>query len=236
MSSPAIVLLHGLFGFSRIIYWDYFNGVRKFYEQRGLRVLVPRVPGASTIDVQARSLARQLAGERGPLHLIAHSMGGLYARYYITHCDGHKKVRSLTTLSTPHRGSPAADYICNNISFYRLFDGVHELTTGHMKTFNENTPDSATVRYYSYSSSRPVNELPWSVRDLARIIQQAEGANDAQVSVTSAIWGEHVRTLHADHFEVIGQNFWLNPFRQRRRFDHLDLYREIADRITQQSG
>jgi triacylglycerol lipase len=235
MSSPVIVLLHGLFGFSRIIYWDYFNGVQNFYEQRGFRVITPRVPPASNIEIQAKSLARQLEGESGPLHLIGHSMGGLYARYFITHCEGHKKVRSLTTLATPHRGSSAADYICKSISLYRLFDGVHELTTGHMKMFNENTPDSTEVRYRSYSSCRPVSELPWSVRDLGRIIQQAEGANDVQVSVTSAIWGEHVRTLHADHFEVIGQNFWLNPFQQRVKFDHLALYHEIADWITRDS-
>ena len=235
MSHPTIVLLHGLFGFSRIIYWDYFNGVRDFYEQQGFRVLVPRVPGASTIDVQANSLAKQLENDPGSLHLVAHSMGGLYARHFITHCNGHKKVQSLTTLSTPHRGSPAADYICNSISFFRFFNGVHALTADSMKLFNETTPDMPDICYRSYSAARPMDELPWSVRDLSRVIQEAEGANDAQVSVASAIWGEHVRTLHADHFEVIGQNFWLNPFRQRKKFNHFDLYREIADWITQNS-
>ncbi|MFC1536520.1 esterase/lipase family protein [Pseudomonadota bacterium] len=232
---PSIVLLHGLFGFSRIIYWDYFNGVRVFYERQGFRVLAPRVPGAANIDVQANSLAKQLENESGPLHLIAHSMGGLYARYYISNCGGDKKIKSLTTLATPHRGSPAADYICNSISFFRLFSGVHALTTASMKQFNEHTPDAPGVSYRSYSASRPVDELPWSVRDLGRVIQKAEGANDAQVSVTSAIWGEHARTLNADHFEVIGQNFWLNPFKHRRKFDHFVLYREIADWITEHS-
>lgn len=235
MNRPKIVLLHGLFGFSRIIYWDYFNGVREFYERQGFQVLAPRVPGASSIDVQANSLAKQLENESGPLHLIAHSMGGLYARHYISNCGGDKKVKSLTTLATPHRGSPAADYICNSISFFRLFSGVHALTTASMKQFNGHTPDAPGVSYRSYSASRPVNELPWSVRDLGRVIQKAEGANDAQVSVASAIWGEHARTLNADHFEVIGQNFWLNPFKQRRKFDHFDLYREIADWITEHS-
>jgi len=233
MSRPTIVLLHGLFGFSRIIYWDYFNGVRAFYEQRGFRVLVPRVPGASTIDVQASSLARQLENETGPLHLVAHSMGGLYARHYISHCSGAQKVKSLTTIATPHRGSAAADYVCSSLSLYRLFNAVHNLTRESMSKFNEDTPDSPHVSYRSYSAQRPLNELPWSVRDLARVIQKNEGANDSQVSTTSAVWGEHVRTLHADHFEVIGQNFWLNPFRRRKRFDHLDLYREIAGWIAQ---
>lgn len=235
MSSPTIVLLHGLFGFSRIIYWDYFNGVRSFFENEGFRVLTPRVPPASSIEIQAKSLARQLESETGPLHLIGHSMGGLYARHYIAHHGGHEKVKSLTTLATPHRGSSAADYICKSISFYRLFNGVHELTTRHMKTFNENTPDSANVRYRSYSSCRPMNELPWTVRDLGRIIEKSEGENDVQVSVTSAIWGDHIKTLHADHFELIGQNFWLNPFKKRNKFNHINLYREISEWIKKES-
>ncbi len=231
MSTPTIILLHGLFGFSRIIYWDYFNGVRNYYERKGFRVLTPRVPGASSIDTQAASLARQLENESGPLHLIGHSMGGIYARHFITHCDGYKKVRSLTTLATPHCGSSAADYICNSVSFFRLFDGVHALTTTSMRRFNKNTPDLPGICYRSYSASRPVDELPWAVRDLGRIIQQTEGANDAQVSVISARWGEHIKTLHADHFELIGQNFWLNPFKRRKKFNHLDLYHEIGDWI-----
>ncbi len=236
MNSPTLVLLHGLFGFSRIIYWEYFNGVRALLEKEGFRVITPRVPPASGIKVQAESLARQLKAEAGPLHLIGHSMGGLYARYYITHCGGHEIVKSLTTISTPHRGSPAADFICNSISFYRLFNGVHELTSEHMKLFNASTSDLAGVHYRSYSSCRPMDELPWTVRDLARIIEKDEGSNDSQVSVNSARWGEHVKTLHADHFELIGQNFWLNPFKQRKRFNHLDLYLEITDWITGHSG
>ncbi|MDX8403125.1 MAG: alpha/beta fold hydrolase [Mariprofundaceae bacterium] len=233
MSRPTIVLLHGLFGFSRIIYWDYFNGVSSFLENEGFRVLTPRVPPASSIKTQAKSLARQLENESDPLHLIAHSMGGLYAREYIAHHGGQEKVKSLTTLATPHRGSSAADYICKSISFYRLFKGVHELTTQHMKIFNENTPDSVEVHYRSYSSCRPIGELPWIVRDLGQIIEKTEGENDVQVSVGSAIWGEHVSTLHADHFELIGQNFWLNSFKKRERFNHMSLYREISEWIKE---
>jgi len=235
MNRPTVVLLHGLFGFSRVIYWEYFNGVRAFLEKEGFRIIAPRVPPASSIEIQAKSLAQQLKHETGSLHLIGHSMGGLYARYYIRHCGGHEIVKSLTTLATPHRGSSAADFICKSISFYRLFSGVHQLTTEHMKTFNENTPDSAGVHYRSYSACRPMNELPWTVRDLGHVIEKAEGNNDVQVSVSSARWGEHVKTLHADHFELIGQNFWLNPFKQRKRFDHLGLYREITDWITDHS-
>jgi phospholipase A1 len=46
------------------------------------------------------------------LSLIAHSMGGLISRYFLESGDfagpGHKAVRRLLTLGTPHRGAPMA--------------------------------------------------------------------------------------------------------------------------------
>lgn len=41
-------------------------------------------------------------------HIIGHSMGGLLARHYIQHCGGDRRVKSLITLGTPHRGTPTA--------------------------------------------------------------------------------------------------------------------------------
>lgn len=38
--------------------------------------------------------------------IVAHSMGGLLARYYIEHLTGHRTVRHLVTAGTPHRGAP----------------------------------------------------------------------------------------------------------------------------------
>ena len=40
--------------------------------------------------------------------IVAHSMGGLLARYYIEHLGGHRAVRHLITAGTPHRGAPLA--------------------------------------------------------------------------------------------------------------------------------
>ena len=231
MSTPTIVLLHGLFGMSRMLGRDYFMGVKAFYIQAGFRVLTPSLPPASRINVQAKALAAQLADEQGPIHLVAHSMGGLYARHYITHLGGHEKVRSLTTLSTPHRGSPIADYVCQSISIFRLFSGVHDLSTASLKRFNAHTPDMPQVQYRSYSASRPVQEIPWYINDLYNIVEQAEGANDGEVSIASAQWGEHVATLHADHFELIGQHFWFNPFKKRLKFNHHPVYHQIGQWI-----
>ncbi|RMG92283.1 MAG: alpha/beta hydrolase, partial [Zetaproteobacteria bacterium] len=174
---PTAVLIHGLFGFRKLLWLEYFNGVRPLLTSMGLRVLVPRLAWAGTIEQRACQLAHQLASETGPLHLIAHSMGGLDARAYITKLNGHQRVASLTTLATPHHGSEAADHVCRTLSPFALFPGVRVLTRGRVALFNARTPDHCSVIYRSYSAARPVKEHPWLVRRYGRIIQQAEGDN-----------------------------------------------------------
>lgn len=225
---PTVVLIHGLFGFRRFLWFDYFKGVRPLLEGMGVRVLVPELPWAGTIEQRSARLAAQLADETGPLHLVGHSMGGVDARAFISRLGGAAKVASLTTLATPHHGSPAADYVCSGASLFRLFAGVRALTREQLRTFNQDTPDADSIIYRSYAAARPLTELPWIVRRYGRFIEREEGANDAQVSAVSAAWGDLVATLYADHFELIGLNLWLNPLRKRAAFDHLPLYREIG--------
>ncbi len=232
---PTVVLIHGLFGFDKLLWFEYFRGVRALYEAMGLRVLSPRLPWAGSIEQRAASLAKQLQHEQGPLHLLAHSMGGIDARYWLKYLGGAGKTASLTTLLTPHRGSPAADYVCSHRSAFRLLAGVHCLTTANMAEFNTRTPNLPQIIYRSYSATRPLAEQPWLVRRYARYIQQQQGDNDAQVSVASARWGTHITTLPCDHYEIIFKNLWLNPLRRRKSFDPIPVYRDIAKWILQQS-
>lgn len=233
---PTVVLVHGLFGFRRFLWIEYFQGARQLLQSLGCRVLVASLPWSGSLQSRSHRLAEFLARETGPLHLIAHSMGGLDARHYITHLNGHKKVASLTTLATPHHGSAAADHVCASFSPFRAFAGIHDLTRESVRQFNATTPDHPQVIYRSFSAARPIKEQPWIVRRYGRIIQNAEGDNDSQVSIASACWGEHICTVHADHFELIGRNFWFQPWRKRQPFDHLPLYRETGMWILKHHG
>ena len=58
-----------------------------------------------------------LASYKGPFHIIAHSMGGLDSRFLITHLQPEEdnRVLSLTTIGSPHRGSPIADLIVEQV-------------------------------------------------------------------------------------------------------------------------
>ncbi len=232
---PRIILLYGMLGIAKFLWWEYFKGVRSMLESMGFDVLVPRLPWGQSIECRARCLADQLRHESGPFHLVAHSMGGVDARYYITHLGGYEKTASLTTLSTPHRGSSAADHELRAwYSPYHYLPAVADLTRAAMQQFNDRTPDSKDVLYRSYSAARNLDELPWLTRRFGRRIAEMEGKNDSQVSVISARWGEHLCTLEADHFELIGMNIWLNPFSHRLHFGHLPVYRRIATWIMGQ--
>ena len=84
----------------------------------GCEVYVARVPSVGNIEERAYHLSQFLEQNlRGrDVNLVSHSMGGLDARFLITHMPSKEfNVRSLTTISTPHRGSPIMDWIRDTI-------------------------------------------------------------------------------------------------------------------------
>src|SRR4051794_25739672 len=159
-----VVMVHGLLGYDeyRIGRWvvaDYFKGVPTFLRSAGNPVLVPRLSMTAGVLTRAEQLRRfiatQLSGES--FHIIAHSLGGLDARHLITHLGMADRVLTLTTIGTPHRGSPCADLGVRALGGTRaLWDVLRlpyqayiDLTTTACRTFNERTPDSPRVSYFS---------------------------------------------------------------------------------------
>ena len=63
-----------------------------------------------TLAMHVAEKIERLASRHGfdGLHIIGHSKGGLVGRRYIQHYGGGRRVRSLTTLGTPHHGTPTA--------------------------------------------------------------------------------------------------------------------------------
>ncbi|KAI9283385.1 Alpha/Beta hydrolase protein [Sporodiniella umbellata] len=120
-----IVLCHGLFGFDfrgpesipalQLRYWE---GVDDTLAKLGAKVIVTKVPHAGSI--WERSLALHnilksiLVGKK--INFVAHSMGGLDCRHLIAnHCDRPYRVQSLSTVCTPHRGSPVMDWFRDHV-------------------------------------------------------------------------------------------------------------------------
>ncbi|KDR82429.1 hypothetical protein GALMADRAFT_237741 [Galerina marginata CBS 339.88] len=133
-----IVLCHGLYGFDsrgpasfpsmRMHYWS--NVLNILRGTVGAEVIVTSVPGTGFITSRADGLDEQLrlrARGRG-INFLAHSMGGLDCRHLISHIQPREYVPlSLTSISTPHRGSPFMDWCADNIGLGKLRQQEQEM-------------------------------------------------------------------------------------------------------------
>lgn len=242
-SAPVIVFSHGIFGFHRFqigpLRLDYFRRVEEMLRKKGYRVSFPAVPATAAIVPRATALAAALAEfNTEKIYLIAHSMGGLDARYLIHHLDPKHRIRYLITLSTPHHGTPLATWTLQNRGLVartaRMLgkEGIEELTPEACARFNEKIPDRGDVRYVSYAAARPVSEMPLLFRPWTRMLEAQQGPNDSQVSVASAHWGEFHSTVRAAHTEIVGWSFGLPDPRIDRPFNHVQFYLDLLSQLT----
>jgi triacylglycerol lipase len=220
---------------------NYFSHLRPFLRERGIEALYPNVEptgGVAARAEQLRDLIRQWTSE--PINLIAHSMGGLDARYLITHLGMAERVASLTTIATPHRGTSVADWFCLNFrqrvpllltleAFGINVDGFRDCRTDACRAFNEQTADASGVRYFSYTASVPSSRVSPLLRRAWNILTASEGANDGLVSVRSAVWGEVLGTLSVDHFAQTPDGLFVRP---GENFDALSFYSRLIEDLA----
>jgi triacylglycerol lipase len=243
-----IVLLHGLCGFDRILVmrrpvYEYFPGIGDHLRAEGHRVLVPRLSPTASVATRAAELKTHLEREIGtqPVHIVGHSLGGLDARYFISKLGGESRVKSLTTVGTPHRGTAFADWGLSRFArFLRpllrwagLPDGAfHDLTLDAGRRFNETVPDMPCVRYMSVAGicEKPLLGAQWWLS--AAIVGRVEGPNDGVVSVASATWGERCDIWTADHLNLVN---WPNRAAMRRKVwrDRAADYAALLERVEQ---
>ena len=210
---------------------NYFRGIRTMLMQKGFTAFHSKVAWAADVDSRAADLKKEvlkiLAQSNGEkVNIIAHSMGGLDARHMMFNDRNngkiHERVASLTTISTPHWGSPFADWGLKNLSSIptalksigldvRAFE---DLQTSKCRAFNENpavvefeSNCESTIQFQTYAGKQNF----WGIFNLlkgpARIIEDKEGDNDGLVSVTSAKWKEDYfkGTLKkTDHLNELG--------------------------------
>ncbi|KAK4042647.1 Alpha/Beta hydrolase protein [Parachaetomium inaequale] len=208
----------------------YWRGIREALSANHAEVITASVPPSGSIEKRAAKLAEDIEAQaRGKsVNIVAHSMGGLDARYMISQLQpASVNVKSLITVATPHHGSPFADYLIDGIGpnylprLYNLWErttgwepsAFSQLTTKYMaEEFNPRTPDDPTVRYFSYGAMvRHKPPLLSPFRHSHRVIEEREGPNDGLVSVESSKWGTYKGTLlGVNHLDLIN---WSNRLR-----------------------
>jgi triacylglycerol lipase len=236
-----VVLVHGILGFNREAGVDYFRGVADHFREKGLRVLAPTLDPTQGIAFRGTQLRDQITAafnagtlDRSfPTHLIAHSMGGLDSRFMLSPANPDRiavPIRSLTTISTPHQGSPIADLLdhaVDLISFPHLpfggvssleaalqklgisLDGLRNLKSEYcQKVFNSTYINAPQVSYYSVAGSgRTTFPATCALFFLFHeyIAARTGEANDGMLTTTSAQWGTFdANTWPTDHAGEIG--------------------------------
>ena len=227
-----------------------FIGIDRVFADRGHTPVVTQVHPTASVARRAAQL-KHLILERlkglpspepdadGRIVVIAHSMGGLDARYMVTHLGMAERVAALVTVATPHRGSPYADWCLRQLGRFgamRVFRAVgldvgaaNDLTTESCARFNEQTPDAPGVRYLSVSGARPIWQITPLLFQPYWIIRAVEGDNDGLVSVRSARWGEHLGTWPADHLHLLNRRLTIEL--RRPTGDIRPYYAGLLDRL-----
>jgi triacylglycerol lipase len=219
-----IVLVHGLFGFDKIdalgtTLVNYFPGIPEILTAAGNRVLIPSLTPTGGTEERAKQLKDfiQKHSPTEPVHLIAHSLGGLDSRYMVSQLNMGERVLSLTTLGTPHRGTSFADWGIQR--FERIakplldtigmpYQAFYDLRQSNCTAFNEQVKDVPSVRYFSVAGRHdghflfPEWLLPYT------IVKKNEGDNDGIVSIVSATYGESSDVWDGDHLRLVN---WYHP-------------------------
>jgi triacylglycerol lipase len=230
-------MVHGIVGFDEIrligTRHDYFRGIVAALAARGVTTYRPRLPWAASVPERARRLAefiRGLPGEK--VNVIAHSMGGLDARYAIAHLGLADKIECLVTVATPHRGTPLAALGALRATralrqvVQRLgldTSGVEWLTPAGARRFNDDCPDQPGVRYACVvASARTPWHSPWLFPSWL-YLRATGGHSDGMVPRDSQHWGETLFEVDVDHFTQIGWSFAGGP---------ADLYARIVEELA----
>jgi triacylglycerol lipase len=220
---------------------NYFVHLRPFLAERGVRALYPNVEPTGGVAERAEQLRDQICRWTDePVNVIAHSMGGLDARFLISRLGLAGHVRSLTTVAAPHRGSGLADWFRVNFrqrvpllltleAFGVNVNGFRDCQTDVCRAFNEQTPDAEGVRYFSYGAAVAPPRITPLLRRGWNILTPLEGDNDGLVSVRSARWGEYLGTLSVDHFAQTPDGLFVRP---GENFDALGFYSRLVEDLA----
>jgi len=215
-----VVLVHGIAAPGRRSAANFWGRIPSVLERKGVQVFIgDNIPWGyyESNALLLKKLIEKILLETGKekVNIIAHSKGGLDARYLIWKHAFGGKVASLTTICTPHNGSEIADLIHKQtlnptkasskaLELYGklsrdispgIYNVNYQLTTMNMKDFNREVAMDNSVYYQSlYTTMKNAFDDPLFYHTY-QYIKKIIGANDGLVSVYSTLWGSNHRKL-----------------------------------------
>ena len=216
-----ILLVHGVF-FRDFQYFGYWGRIPRQLRRNGARVFFGNHPSADAISDCGQILTKriqEILQETGceKVNIIAHSKGGLDCRYAIAFCGAAPYVASLTTVSTPHRGSRFADYLLEKVPprvqsrFCRAYNkalnklgepeadlmtAVQQLSTGFCIDLDARMPRPEGILCQSFGSkmNKPLKgRFPMNFTGV--VMGYIDTDNDGIVGADSFSWGDSFTLL-----------------------------------------
>jgi triacylglycerol lipase len=240
---------------------DYFNGLEQRLKGRHATLfpdVQPLASCAKRADELADAINNAVKNKNFPnkdIHIIAHSMGGLDSRSLIGRnlhgLSDPGRIASLTTLSTPHRGSPVADLLVGPRPFglpglihdavgHALgqlslpIEALGDLTTEGASRIPDVAKTHPHIRYRSCFAAGRRKLLPTCLvlAPTHHFVHSATGQpNDGLVALDSARYGEfQERFFECDHADLVGHNLDA-PAGGELQFDHLTEIEALIDQL-----
>ncbi|MCI9181363.1 MAG: triacylglycerol lipase [Lachnospiraceae bacterium] len=253
-----LLLVHGV-GFRDFHYFNYWGRIPRELKRNGAQVYYGHQEAWGTVEDNAEILRRNIFAicqETGAkkVNIIAHSKGGLDARYLISRLSMAPFVATLTTINTPHRGSALVEWlmklpdgiyrmVCRWIDSYfkalgdtkpNAYQASRQLSCHYAKVFNENYPDAAGVYYQSYASlmkhgfSSKLLCIPYW------ILKHIDAPNDGLVTVESAQWANFRGVVTNRYLRGISHGDMIDLTREDyREFNVLEFYVRLVKELAE---
>jgi triacylglycerol lipase len=228
----TIILVHGIAATDKLRTEWFWGRIPETLRRAGFRVVFGGADAVGTIPSNAAQLydtITTVGRETGSkVILMAHSKGGVDARWCLSRLDGGRHIAALVTLCSPHRGSELADAIVERLpstwaatralsrAIGRLYpdrrpqplEAVLGLTTADMAVFNAETPDVPGVFFQSYYTTLHGVFDELALAPSYRLLRKRAGANDGFVAARSAQWGEAPKLIEGirggiSHLEIL---------------------------------
>lgn len=171
-----LVMVHGVF-FRDYKYVNYWGRIPNELRKNGATVYFGNHQSALPVNLSGAELAQRIKAickQTGceKVNIIAHSKGGLDARYAVSLCGADKYVASVTTISTPNRGCVFVDWLLEKIS-KPVQNGIAATYNSALRKLGE-TPDFlAAVNDLTYKRCA---ELDREMKDADSVFYQSVGS------------------------------------------------------------
>lgn len=233
-----VLLVHGVF-FRDYEHFNYWGRIPEELEKNGCKIYYGNHSSALGVSKSGKELAdriKKIVEETGceKVNVIAHSKGGLDARYAISNYGCDKYVASLTTINTPNKGCYFADYLFEhtpdsvkeglaktyNAAMKKLGDkkpdfleAVYDLTSTRVKELNSEMKHKEDVYYQSFGSRlRKATDGRFPMNFTNKFVKYFDGYNDGLVGENSFQYGENYTLIESttnrgiSHADIIDLN------------------------------